>query len=191
MRKITASLFITLDGVVEAPGSGDTTLPEKRGWSQQFMTPEMGQIIFGQMEANDALLLGRVTYEGFAAFWPNMPDDNPFAQRMNGFTKYVVTTTLDRADWVNSTLIKGDIPAEIAKLKQQSGKNISITGSGTLVESLLPTGLIDELQLCVCPIVLGVGKRLFKGGHETMLQLTDSRTFSSGMVMLSYQPAAK
>jgi dihydrofolate reductase len=188
MRKIIASLFITLDGVVEAPGGGGTTLPEKRGWSQQFMMPEIGQLIFGQMDASDALLLGRVTYEGFAAFWPNMPADDPFAQRMNGFTKYVVTTTLDRADWLNSSLVTGDIPAEIAILKQQAGQNIAITGSGTLVESLLPTGLIDELQLCVCPIVLGVGKRLFKGGHETNLRLVESRTFSSGMVLSSYQP---
>jgi dihydrofolate reductase len=147
MRKIRAAEFITLDGVVEAPGSGDTTLPDKKGWSMPYMTEEIGMTIMSQMDASDAMLLGRTTYESFAAFWSAMPEDNPIAQRMNNQNKYVVSTTLEKADWKNSTLINGDIPAEIAKMKGQSGKNISITGSPTLVRSLLQYDLLDELQL--------------------------------------------
>src|SRR5258705_12162293 len=101
MRKISAGLFITLDGVVEAPGPGDTTLEGKRGWSMPFMNDDIGMLIMNQMDSNDAMLLGRKTYEAFAAFWPSVPDEDPFGKRMNGTTKYVVTTTLDKADWKN------------------------------------------------------------------------------------------
>jgi dihydrofolate reductase len=192
MRKIVAAEFITLDGVVEAPGSGDTTLPDKKGWSMPYTDEAVVNVIFGQMDASDAMLLGRTTYEGFATFWSAMPEDNPIAQRMNNQNKYVVSTTLDKADWTNSTLIKGDVAAELTKLKQQPGKNISITGSPTLVRSLLQIDLLDELQLLLCPVVLGVGKRLFQEGNDTkLLKLVDSKTFSSGMVLLTYQPASK
>jgi dihydrofolate reductase len=189
MRKIIAAEFITLDGVVEAPGSGDTTLPDKRGWSMPYTNDEVIQVIFGQMDASDAMLLGRTTYEGFATFWSAMPADNPIAQRMNNQNKYVVSTTLQKADWTNSTLIKGDVAAELTKLKQQPGKNIAITGSGTLVFSLLQMGLVDELQLMVCPVILGVGKRLFQEGFDTQtLKLINAQSFSSGMVLLTYHP---
>lgn len=192
MRKIFAAEFITLDGVVEAPGSGDTTLPDKRGWSEPFMTEEIGMTIMSQMDASDAMLLGRKTYQDFAAFWPSVPDEDPFGNRMNNQAKFVVSTTLDKAEWKNSTLIKGDIPAEISRLKQQPGQNISITGSPTLVRSLLQYDLLDELQLLLCPVVLGVGKRLFQEGNDTrILKLVDSKTFSSGAVLLTYQPASK
>jgi len=109
MRKIVASLFITLDGVVEAPGTGDTTLPEKRGWSMPFMNDDVGQVIGAGMANTDAMLLGRRTYQGFAAFWPNVPADDPFGQIMNNQTKYVVSTTLDKAEWKNSHLIKAGL----------------------------------------------------------------------------------
>ncbi|HML21134.1 MAG TPA: dihydrofolate reductase family protein [Aggregatilinea sp.] len=189
MRKIIASTFVTLDGVMEAPGSGDPTLPEYRGWSEPFMTPEMGQLILEQMDASDAMLLGRKTYQNFAAFWPNMPDDDPFAHRMNTQTKYVVSTTLDKVEWQNSHLIKGDLVEEITKLKRQPGRNIAITGSGTLIQSLLRHNLIDEYQLALCPVVLGVGERLFDGelDGKRVLKLADTRTFSTGMVMLTYR----
>ena len=189
MGKIIASVFSTLDGVVEAPGSGDVTLKAHRGWSEPYMTQEMGQLIFSQMAASDALLLGRVTYDGFAAFWPNVPDDDPFGQAMNGMTKYVVSNTLQSADWQNSHLVTGDVAAEIGKLKAQHAKNLSITGSGTLIQWLLGQGLLDELQIAVCPVVLGTGKRLFGDGtQKSALKLADSRTFDTGMVMLTYHP---
>jgi dihydrofolate reductase len=192
MRKIMAAEFITLDGVVEAPGSGDTTLPNKKGWSEPFMSEEIGMTIMGQMDASDAMLLGRKTYQDFAIFWPNVPEGDPFGDRMNNQTKYVVSTTLQKADWKNSTLINGDIPAEITKLKQQPGKNISVTGSPSLVRSLLQYDLLDELQLLLCPVVLGVGKRLFQEGNDTkVLKLVNSKTFSSGAVILNYRPASK
>ena len=190
MRKLTAGLFMTLDGVIEAPGSGDTSLPEKRGWSEPFMSEEIGQIIMGQMDDCDGLLLGRKTYEGFAAFWPSVPEDDPFGKRMNGMRKYVVSTTLDEPEWNNSILIKGNVADEIAKLKQQPGKNINITGSGTLVAWLLQHDLIDELQLLMCPVFLGGGERFFKDGSATkVLNLVDAKPFSSGMVMMSYTRA--
>src|SRR5688572_17026754 len=125
MRKINAALFITLDGVVEAPGSGDTTLPEKRGWSMPFMSEEVGQVIMGSMGNSDAMLLGRRTYQDFAAYWSNVPADDPFGQFMTNQTKYVVSTTLDKAEWNNSHLIRGDVAAELNKLKQQPGKDIN------------------------------------------------------------------
>lgn len=191
MRKLTASLFLTLDGVYEAPGGGDTTLPEHRGWSEPYMTPELGEIIFSQMNANDSLLMGRVTYEGFAAFWPHVPESDPFSARMNGMTKYVVSTTLDRVDWKHSELVKGDLAEAITALKARPGSDIGMTGSGRLVRSLIQRNLIDELQLCICPVVLGAGKRLFDhDGQRATLQLADVKSFSSGMVMLTYRPSA-
>ncbi len=192
MRKLTAGLFITLDGVVEAPGDGDTTLPGKRGWSMPFFGDEIGQFIMGQMDSSDAMLLGRKTYEGFAAFWPALPDEDPFAQRMNNQTKYVVSKTLDKADWKNSILLKGNLADEITRLKNQPGKDIAITGSGTLVQALLQLELIDELTLMISPVILGVGKRLFAENAETrILKTVDSKTYSSGMTVLTLQPDKK
>lgn len=189
MRRIIAATFLTLDGVMEAPGRGDTTLPDHRGWSERFMNEEIGGMIMSQMDASDAMLLGRRTYQDFAAYWPAVPKEDPFGQRMNNQSKYVVSTTLKSADWKNSTLINGNIAQEIAKLKQQPGKNIAITGSGTLVHSLLQLDLIDELQLLICPVVLGVGKRLFKEGNPPKtLKLAGAKAFSSGMVLLTYTP---
>jgi dihydrofolate reductase len=191
MRKIIASTFLTLDGVMEAPGSGDTTLPEQRGWTEPYMNDEIGMSIVGAMDAADTILLGRKTYQDFAAFWPSIPDSDPFGQRMNNVAKVVVSTTLDKADWKNSTLIKGNLAEAITKLKQQPGKNISITGSGTLIGSLMQLDLIDEYQLLVFPVVLGVGKHLFKDGMSKKLKLIDAKPFSTGVVQLTYQPDTK
>lgn len=189
MRKIIAGTFITLDGVVEAPGSADTTLPDHRGWSEPFMNEEVGNTIMSQMMESDALLLGRMTYQDFAAFWPSMPDENPFARQMNGITKYVVSHTLKKTDWKNSKLIHGNAMQEISRLKQQPGKNISVTGSGGLIHSLLRHDLVDELRLMVCPVILGTGKRLFNGDDaRKFLQLSEAKAFASGMVLLSYLP---
>jgi dihydrofolate reductase len=192
MRKLISGLFITLDGVVEAPGSGDTTLPDKRGWSMPFTDEEVGGFIMGGMASSDAMLLGRNTYENFAAFWSAQPADDPIAAHMNNQKKYVVSSTLKQADWNNSTLLKGDLAQAITQLKNQPGKDISIVGSGTLVQSLLQLDLIDELNLLICPVILGVGKRLFKEGVDTkVLKAVNPKTYGSGMTILTLQPNKK
>ncbi len=189
MRKINAALFITLDGVVEAPGPDDSTLPDKRGWSMPYMSDEVGQVIGAGMATSDAMLLGRRTYENFAAFWPNVPADDPFGQVMNNQTKYVVSTSLAKAEWKNSHLINGDVAAELTKLKQQPGKDINIVGSGTLARSLIEADLVDELQLMLCPVVLGVGNRLFADADYTKsMKVLEARAFDSGMIYLRFQP---
>ena len=182
MRKVVASEFVSLDGVVESPET----------WHFPYFNNQMGDAIGAAMAASDAMLMGRVLYEEWAAFWPNQdPDENPVAARMNGVRKYVVSTTLEEPlEWQNSTLIGGNVAEEISRLKEQPGKDISISGSPTLVRSLLQDGLLDELRLMVHPIVVGSGKRLFEdGGDQKALQLVDSKTFSTGVLYLTYQPA--
>jgi dihydrofolate reductase len=189
MRKLTAGIFITLDGVYEAPGAGDTTLPDKRGWSMPFTDEEVGGFIMGGMASSDAMLLGRKTYQEFAAFWSAQPADDFFAGQMNNQNKVVVSTTLNKVDWKNSTLLKGDLAKAITDLKNQPGKDISIVGSGTLVQSLLQLDLIDELNLLISPVILGVGKRIFKEGVDTKtLKAVSSKTYGSGMTILTLQP---
>ncbi len=177
MRKIVSSLFISLDGVVEAPDQ----------WHFPYFNEEMGDAVQSMMGSSEAMLLGRRTYEEFAAYWPNSTDD--FAGYMNGTPKYVVSHTLTSAEWQNSTLVSGDVSKELARLKEQPGGNLSITGSGTLVRSLLREGLLDELHLLVHPIVVGSGKRLFDDGPQVPLRLTNSQTFSTGVLHLTYEPA--
>ena len=181
MRKVTAGLFVSLDGVVESP--------EK--WHFPYFNDEMGEAVVAAISSSDAMLLGRVTYQEFAAYWPGVSsEDEPFATHMNNTPKYVVSKTLDKAEWNNSTLISGNVAEEITKLKQQPGKNIGITGSATLVQSLLQDDLLDELGLMIHPVVVGSGKRLFQeGGGPKGLKLVDSMTFSTGVVSLTYQPA--
>jgi dihydrofolate reductase len=192
MRKINAALFITLDGVVEAPGGEDTIPEERRGWSMPYTSDEVGQVIGASMASSDAMLLGRRTYEGFAAYWPNVPEDDPFGHFMNNQTKYVVSKTLDKAEWKHSHLIKGDVAAELNKLKQQPGKDINIVGSGTLTRSLIEADLVDELQLMLCPVVLGVGQRLFDDTHFTRsMKVLEVKSFDSGMIYLRLQPEKK
>jgi dihydrofolate reductase len=182
MRKIVAGLFISLDGVVEAP----------ENWQMPYFSDEMGEVVGSNMAAADTMLLGRRTYQEFAAFWPNQPSDEQFADQINSIPKLVASTTLDRVDWQNSTLIQGNVAEELAKLKEQPGKNINVTGSVTLVRSLLRDDLLDELGLLVHPIVVGTGKHLFEAGSgQIPLTLVDSQTFSTGVVSLTYQPARK
>jgi dihydrofolate reductase len=182
MRKVVASEFVSLDGVVESPDK----------WHFPYFNDQMGDAIGAAMAASDAMLMGRVLYEEWAAFWPNQdPDENPVAAQMNGVRKYVVSTTLEEPlEWENSTLIGDDVAEEISRLKEQPGKDISISGSPTLVRSLLQGDLLDELRLMLHPIVVGSGKRLFEdGGDEKALQLVDSETFNTGVLYLTYQPA--
>jgi dihydrofolate reductase len=182
MRKIVAGLFISLDGVVEAP----------ENWQMPYFSDEMGEVVGSNMAAADTMLFGRRTYQEFAAFWPNQPSDEQFADQINSIPKLVASTTLDRVDWQNSTLIQGNVAEELAKLKEQPGKNINVTGSVTLVRSLLRDDQLDELGLLVHPIVVGTGKHLFEAGSgQIPLTLVDSQTFSTGVVSLTYQPARK
>ncbi len=181
MRKIVAGLFLSLDGVMESPGD----------WHFPYFNAEMGDAVQSQMAASDTMLLGRVTYQEFAAFWPQQSNvEVPGADHMNNTPKVVVSTTLDTVEWQNSTLLTGNLAEELTKLKRQPGKEIAITGSGTLVRSLLRDDLLDELRLLVHPIVVGSGKRLFEDGSaQKPLKLVDSKTFSTGVLSLTYQPA--
>jgi dihydrofolate reductase len=184
MKKVTAGLFVSLDGVTESP--------EK--WQLPYFNDEMGEAVGTAMAAADAMLLGRVTYQEFASYWPGVSsEDQPFADYMNNSPKYVASMTLEGPlEWNNSTLIKGNLVEEIARLKRQPGKNIGITGSVTLVRSLLEQDLLDELGLMIHPVVVGSGKRLFEeGGDPKKLKLVESKTFSTGVVYLTYQPAGK
>jgi dihydrofolate reductase len=179
MRKINARLFVTLDGVTEAP--------------ENWVIPD--DEMFGAMETeyaeSDALLLGRRTYETFAASWPERGSEVANADWMNNTHKYVASTTLESPKWSNSTVIEGDVAEALTRLKQQDGKNIMVNGSTTLVRSLLRDRLLDELRLFVHPIVLGSGDRLFADGSEPVeLALTDSQAYDNGVISLIYRPAA-
>jgi len=180
MRKIAAGMFVSLDGVVEAP----------ENWTFDHFTDEIGDAITSSMATADTLLLGRKTYQEFADVWPGRGTDDPIGAFMNNTPKVVASTTLDKVEWQNSTLITGDVIEEVAKLKQQPGKNINMTGSATLVRSLLQAKLLDELWLMVFPVVLGSGTRLFAEGEARLsLKLAASQTFSTGVQSLTYTPA--
>ena len=189
MRKVIVSEFVTLDGVMEDPGGAEKF--ERGGWTMPYWNEEIGKVKFDELFASDALLLGRVTYQGFAAAWPSMTDEAGFADRMNSLPKFVVSTTLEKVEWNNSRLIKGNVAEEVSKLKQQPGQDILIAGSGELVHTLMQHDLIDEYRLLVYPVVLGSGKRLFKDGSKTTLRLIETKTFRSGVVLLSYRPAER
>ncbi|MEZ4518005.1 MAG: dihydrofolate reductase family protein [Chloroflexota bacterium] len=178
MSKIIVSEFLSADGVMEAPET----------WQLPFQSEEMGAITERQTGDIDAFLLGRVTYEVFAGFWPTMTQ-NEFgvADKWNNAPKYVVSTTLQNADWNNSTLIRSNVIEEIRKLKEQPGGTIGIVGSATLVHSLLDADLVDEIQVLVHPVVLGEGVRLFADGYHSALKLADSKVLDNGVVFLSYQ----
>lgn len=187
MRKIVVGLFMSLDGVIEGPGPSDDF--KYAGWTMPFYNDEVGGYIGSRMATADALLLGRHTYEGFQAAFA--PQSGGVADVMNNFRKYVVSTTLKSAAWNNSTLINNNVPEEVAKIKQQPGQDISISGSGTLIQSLLPYNLVDELSLLVYPVVLGTGKRLFPEGiAKTDLKLIEAKPFSNGVVLLRYAPTS-
>lgn len=186
MRKIIATEFLTLDGVMEDPGGAEKS--KHGGWSGHYWNEEMQKYKHDELFATDALLLGRVTYEGFAAAWPSMTDEDGFADRMNGLPKYVVSETLEHAEWNHSILIKEKVVEQISQLKQESGKNIVIHGSGKLIHSLLPYGLIDEFRLMVFPIALGGGKRLFKETADSnRFKLLETKTFETGVIVLHYE----
>jgi dihydrofolate reductase len=183
MSRVVVSEFVSLDGVMEAPDK----------WHFQFWHEEMGKYKYDELFASDALLLGRVTYEGFAAAWPSRAGDDDFADRMNGLPKFVASTTLEEPlEWNNSSLIKGNTAEEVSRLKQQPGQDILIAGSADLVDTLMPYGLIDEYRLMIHPVVVGSGKRLFsEESDRTALRLVETKRFGSGVVVLTYQPAGE
>ncbi|WP_404800105.1 dihydrofolate reductase family protein [Amycolatopsis eburnea] len=181
VRKIVANLFTSLDGVVEAPDK----------WSLRYWNDEIGRAVGAGMAAADAMLLGRVTYEGFAEAWPGRTvEDDEGAEFMNSVRKYVLSSTLTEVTWNNSTLLTGDPAEAIRALKAEPGGSIMTSGSTTAVRWLLTEGLIDELNLLLYPIVVGRGKRLFPAeGPSFPLVLAKSATFSNGVVQLTYVPA--
>jgi len=194
MRKIVVNTFLSLDGVYQAPGSPEEDTEggfEVGGWQIPYFDEDAGKFIAESYTATDGLLLGRVTYELFAAFWPSAPAEDPFAAQMNSMPKYVVSRTLNEVKWNNSVLIKGNLADEVAKLKQQPGPgHLAVVGSGKLAQSLMQLNLVDEYELWIHPLVLGSGKDLFGGGiPKTALKLIDTKTTGSGIVVLTYHPA--
>jgi dihydrofolate reductase len=182
MRKIVAGLFMSLDGVVESPEQ----------WHFPYADDELNGIVAAQMAESDTMLFGRRTWEAFAAYWPQQRTESPIAAALNAAPKLVASNTLSAADaWANTELVTGDVAGELARLKQTDGGDISITGSATLVRSLLEAGILDELRLLVHPILVGAGSRLFDAsGARVPLTLLGSRTLPTGVVYLTYGRAA-
>jgi dihydrofolate reductase len=194
MSRVVVSTFLSLDGVMQAPGGSDEDRSggfEHGGWQMPYFDEVGGQAVGQGFATTDGLLLGRKTYEIFAAYWPNQPADDPFAAAMNGMQKYVASRTLQEPlQWSNSTLLKGNVVEEVNKLKEQSGKDLQVIGSGEFAQTLIDNDLVDEYRLMVHPIVLGTGKRLFRdGSKKTALRLVDSTTTTTGVLILTYQPA--
>jgi dihydrofolate reductase len=185
MGKIVVTEFVSLDGVMEAPGGGEDY--KHQGWTFEVdRGPEGDKFKLDEALAAEALLLGRRTYEGFAAAWPSM--DGEFADKFNGMPKYVVSSTLTDPTWNNSTVLSGELAQEIAKLKQDVAGELQVHGSAQLVQGLLERGLLDELRLMVFPVVLGSGKRLFGNSEEKRsLSLSDRKTVGDGIAVLTYE----
>lgn len=192
MRNLRVIEFLSLDGVMQAPGTPDEDTEggfQHGGWAVPYHDEILGTKVAEGMVATDAYLFGRKTFEKFAEYWPTAPKEIPFTEPLNNTPKYVASTTLEDVQWQNSSLIKGDVVGEVAKLKQQPGKNIAVLGSGQLVQELMKADLVDEYFLTVYPILLGRGKRLFRDADQIKrLRLVDSRTTSSGGVILTYVP---
>ena len=178
--RLVATEYLSLDGVFEEPGH----------WSGPWFNDEAGQFKWDELQASDAQLLGRKTYEGFASAWPTMEGVGEFGVKMNTMPKYVVSSTLKNPEWSGSKVISGDVGAEVRKLKKQPGRDLLLAGSGQLFNALMELNLIDLYRFMVHPVVLGKGKRLFADGVEkTPLKLTDTRRFASGIVILEFAPA--
>lgn len=192
MRNIIVTEFLSLDGVMQAPGGPDEDRRggfEHGGWHMPYGDDDLAAAAFKMMDDSDGFLLGRRTYEIFASYWPSAPEDNPFTERMNRLDKYVVSATLDEVEWTNSTLLEGDAAEAVAELKAQPGKDLQVLGSGDLVRTLMQHDLVDEYNLMIDPVVLGNGKRLFGDGvPPTALELVDGETTETGTAILTYRP---
>jgi dihydrofolate reductase len=191
MGQLVVTEFISLDGIIEDPGGSEGT--PNGGWSFRSPAPEGQQFKFEELQASDVQLMGRVTYEGFAAAWPAMEEaTGDFGKRMNSMPKVVVSTTLTDAAWNNTTIISGNVAAEVTKLKGRYEGDVLVSASATLVDTLREHDLVDEYRLMVHPVVLGSGKRLFKeGAAGTDLELVDSRKVGPDVLLLTYRPASK
>ena len=191
MRKVVAAEYVTVDGVMTDPGGVGEI--ERGGWSSPYFNEELADYQSEQLFASDALLLGRVTFEGFAAAWPSMEEtEGEFAVRMNTLPKFVASRTLDEPLEWNGTLLKGDLAEEVATLKEQPGDDLLIYGSGELVNVLHEHGLIDEYRLMVFPVTLGMGKPLFhEGGRKRDLKLSDANVTGTGVALLTYHPGSE
>ncbi len=187
MGRIVLTEFVSLDGVMEAPGGGEGF--EHAGWTFEVNRGAEGdRFKLDEALKAEALLLGRVTYEGFAAAWPSM--EGEFADKFNGMPKYVVSSTLAEPTWNNSTVLKGDVVEEVSKLRERLDGEIVVNGSARLAQTLIEHDLVDELRLMLFPVVLGSGRRLFgETSDKKRLRLTDSKMVGEGVAILSYVPA--
>ena len=184
MGKLVVTEFVTLDGVMEDPGGGEKDRFDRGGWAFQFDRGAGGdKFKFDELEAADAQLLGRVTYEGFAKAWPSM-NDNPFGEKMNSMPKFVVSSTVENPTWNNTTVLSGDLAKEVGKLKEQFEGDILVAGSAQLVQGLIANDLVDELHLMVFPIVLGAGKQLFGDTQDTKaMSLVDTQQAGETVIL--------
>jgi dihydrofolate reductase len=193
MRMLRVIEFLSLDGVMQAPGAPDEDTEggfRHGGWQRPYFDDVLAASAAEGMAATDAYLFGRKTYEKMAAYWPNVSDDDPYARHMNSTRKYVASSTLRDLDWAHSTVIEGDVAEEVGKLKGEAGGNIAVLGSGELVQTLIANDLVDEFFLAMYPIVLGSGKRLFRGADQARrLTLVDSKTTGTGGLILTYRPS--
>ena len=189
MGRIVVTEFVSIDGVMQDPG-GDSNF-KHGGWSFEFKQGQEGaDFKLNETRNSEALLLGRVTYQGFAKAWPSVKGE--FGDMFNNMPKYVVSSTLDKADWTNSTVLKGDVVKEVTKLKHTVSGDIVVHGSAQLVQTLLEHDLVDEMRLMVYPVVLGTGKRLFgETTDKKTMRLVDSKTLGDGITLLTFQPAGK
>jgi dihydrofolate reductase len=193
MRKLVVGTFLTVDGVMQAPGGPDEDRDggfEHGGWSVNYWDEVMGETIVGQTQQAGALLLGRKTYEIFAAHWPKVTGDDPIAAKLNSMPKYVASRTLNEVAWNNSTLIRGGVAEAVGKLKEEAGGEIQVTGSSDLIQTLIKHDLVDAYHLWVFPVVLGGGKRLFGGGTVPgAMKLVETKTSSTGVAIQTYERA--
>jgi dihydrofolate reductase len=189
MGRIVVTEFVSLDGVMQDPG-GDSDF-KHAGWTFEIRQGQEGaDFKLDETRKSEALLLGRVTYQGFAKAWPTL--DGEFADKFNSMPKYVISSTLDKADWNNATVLKGDVVKEVTKLKEKQAGDIVVHGSARLVQALLEHDLVDEMRLMVFPVVLGAGKRLFgETTDKKPMRLVDSKTLGDGITLLTFQPATK
>ncbi|MDT9682763.1 dihydrofolate reductase family protein [Streptomyces sp. TRM76323] len=193
MAQLTLTTFLSLDGVMQAPGGRDEDRSggfDYGGWLVPFADEDMGRFVNEVFGRADAFLLGRRTYEIFASYWPRVTDpDDPVASRLNNLPKHVVSRTLQKAEWNNSHLVEGDLVQAVARLKEGPGREVQVHGSARLAQGLIAHGLVDALNLLVFPVFLGRGRRLFPdGGTPIAFELTDHRTTSTGATVQTYRP---
>jgi dihydrofolate reductase len=194
--KLIVGAFVSMDGVMQGPGGPDEDRDggfDLGGWLVPYADEDMGKFMVESISSTDGLLLGRKTYEIFAAHWPLVTDENdPIATKLNTMPKYVASRTLDKVEWNNSTLLKGDVAEAVAELKRQPGGVLQTQGSADLAQTLIRNDLVDEYRLLVYPVVLGKGKRLFREGNPpSALRLIDTKTTSTGVTIHTYESAGK